>query len=80
MGLVKFKDAINQAIQYSMHKDKSMMCFGLGVTDPKHIFGTTHGLEENFGSQRVFDMPTSEAIYPPLDHLLFPLIDCHIFH
>ncbi len=60
MGLVKFKDAINQAIQYSMHKDKSMMCFGLGVTDPKHIFGTTHGLEENFGSQRVFDMPTSE--------------------
>jgi pyruvate dehydrogenase E1 component beta subunit len=32
----------------------------LGVTDPKGVFGTTTGLEEKFGSNRVFDMPTSE--------------------
>ena len=24
-----------------MIKDKNMICYGLGVTDPKNIFGTT---------------------------------------
>lgn len=43
-----------------MDKDKDMICFGLGTTDPKGVFGTTLGLESEFGSQRVFDAPTSE--------------------
>ena len=43
-----------------MKKDKRVICFGLGATDPKHIFGTTNFLEEKFGSNRVFDTPTSE--------------------
>ena len=34
--------------------------WGLGVPDPKGIFGTTSGLEKKFGSNRVLDMPTSE--------------------
>ena len=34
---------------------------GLGVPDPKGIFGTTSGLQQKFGSNRVFDMPTSES-------------------
>ena len=38
-----------------------MICLGLGITDPKRIFGTTGGLLERFGAARVFDMPTSEA-------------------
>jgi len=38
-----------------------MLCFGLGMDDPKRIFGTTVGLVEAFGRERVFDMPTSEA-------------------
>ena len=33
---------------------------GLGVPDPKGLFGTTLGLQEEFGSDRVFDMPISE--------------------
>ena len=33
---------------------------GLGVPDPKGIFGTTIGLEEKFGKDRVFDIPLSE--------------------
>jgi len=33
---------------------------GLGVTDPKGIFGTTKDLEKKFGSSRVIETPTSE--------------------
>ena len=33
---------------------------GLGVDDPKAIFGTTAGLQVKYGRERVFDTPTSE--------------------
>lgn len=33
---------------------------GLGVPDPKGMFGTTVGLQEKFGPNRVMDMPISE--------------------
>ena len=55
-----YADAINDALQISMKKDKKILCFGLGVTDPKGVFGTTLNLEKKFGSKRVFDVPTSE--------------------
>ena len=56
----KFAAAINDALHQAMEIDSSMICYGLGVTDPKAVFGTTQKLEERFGSERVFDMPTSE--------------------
>ena len=43
-----------------MRKNKSVLIMGLGVTDPKGIFGTTQGLEKIFGSKRVIETPTSE--------------------
>lgn len=55
-----FAIAINEAIAQAMDDDAHVICYGLGVTDPKGVFGTTLGLEEKFGSERVFDMPTSE--------------------
>ena len=33
---------------------------GLGVPDPKGIFGTTKDLQEEFGEDRVFDIPLAE--------------------
>lgn len=60
MRQITFATAINEAIHESMDKDRNVICYGLGVTDPKAVFGTTHGLEERFGKERVFDMPTSE--------------------
>ena len=60
MKNVKFYEAINLAITKAMSDDNSVICFGLGATDPKGIFGTTSGLEEKFGHKRVFDIPTSE--------------------
>ncbi len=55
-----FAQAVNEATHQVMSADASVICFGLGVTDPGAIFGTTRGLEAEFGSSRVFDMPTSE--------------------
>lgn len=55
-----FGKAINEAIATAMAIDPNMLCFGLGVDDPKGVFGTTLGLPEKFGPERVFDMPTSE--------------------
>lgn len=55
-----FIQAINQALHQAMSSDPSVVCYGLGVDDPRAIFLTTKGLKEAFGSERVFDMPTSE--------------------
>jgi pyruvate/2-oxoglutarate/acetoin dehydrogenase E1 component len=43
-----------------MGSDPSVYIMGLGVPDPKGIFGTTLGLQEKYGVKRVLDMPTSE--------------------
>ena len=55
-----FSQAINDALHIAMALDKKVLCYGLGVDDPKRIFDTTLGLQERFGNQRVFDTPTSE--------------------
>ncbi len=57
---ITFAESINEALKQALLKDKSLICYGLGVTDPKAVFGTTKDLEKMFGSSRVFDMPTSE--------------------
>jgi len=61
MSKTTFAAAINAALHEAMSTDASVICYGLGVTDPKAIFGTTAGLAERFGNERVFDMPTAEG-------------------
>lgn len=58
--VVKFFEAIREAISQSMIKNHRVYLLGLGVPDPKGIFGTTLGLKKKFGKDRVFDTPTSE--------------------
>ncbi|MDD5079034.1 MAG: transketolase C-terminal domain-containing protein [Candidatus Omnitrophica bacterium] len=55
-----FSSAVNEALHEAMQQDKNVICYGLGVDDPKGVFGTTLRLKEDFGPTRVFDMPTSE--------------------
>ena len=55
-----FANAIHEAMHQAMARDDSVIAYGLGINDPKAIFGTTAGLEQRFGKERVFDMPTSE--------------------
>lgn len=57
---MKFSDAINDAMKVAMRLDEKVLCYGLGVDDPKRIFGTTKDLVEEFGKERVFDVPTAE--------------------
>ena len=60
MKKISYAQAINNALHIALSKDDSLICYGLGLTDPKAVFGTTEGLEKEFGKERVFDMPTSE--------------------
>jgi len=57
---LKFFQAINEAIDQCLAKDPAVYLMGLGVPDPKGIFGSTLGLQEKYGSARVMDMPASE--------------------
>ena len=56
----KYSESINEALYTAMKMDKSVICYGLGVDDPKRVFDTTKKLKEMFGSKRVFDVPASE--------------------
>ena len=58
--VITFAEAIREALDQAMAADKSVIVFGLGVDDPKSIFGTTAGLQDKYGCERVFDTPTSE--------------------
>ena len=57
---ISYGQAINQALTEEMRRNKKLICFGLGVNDSLKFFGTTKDLQEKFGSQRVFETPTSE--------------------
>lgn len=52
--------AIQEALELCLERDPTTLLIGEGVPDPKAIFGTTAGLRERFGTQRVFDMPLAE--------------------
>ena len=49
-----------QSYKDLMHSDERVIAFGLGINDPKGIFGTTLGLAEQFGQKGFSDIPTSE--------------------
>jgi pyruvate dehydrogenase E1 component beta subunit len=55
-----YAEAINEALAVALESDPRVLCYGLGVPDPKGVFGTTLGLQQRFGKDRVFDMPTAE--------------------
>ena len=55
-----FSESIRQATSECLSDDNSLICFGLGVTDPKGVFGTTKDLHIIHGNERVFDIPISE--------------------
>jgi pyruvate/2-oxoglutarate/acetoin dehydrogenase E1 component len=60
MTQMTFAEAINDAMHVALAADPKLIAFGLGICDPKAIFGTTLGLQEAFGADRVFDIPVSE--------------------
>lgn len=57
---ISYVDAIREATELEMQRDPRVLLFGLDVDDPKAILGTTRGLQEKFGPERVFGTPLSE--------------------
>jgi pyruvate/2-oxoglutarate/acetoin dehydrogenase E1 component len=57
---LSFVDAVREATDQEMERDASVIIFGLDVDDPKAIQGTTRGLVEKYGPERVFGTPLSE--------------------
>ena len=55
-----YYQAINEAQDQSLARDSSVYLIGLGVPDKIGVFGTTKGLQEKYGKDRVYDAPISE--------------------
>jgi pyruvate dehydrogenase E1 component beta subunit len=58
--LIKYVDAIAEACAQEMSIDEKVFVYGLDVDDHKAIQGSTAGLLNRFGSERVFSTPLSE--------------------
>ncbi|HEX3655884.1 MAG TPA: transketolase C-terminal domain-containing protein [Pirellulales bacterium] len=57
---LSYVDAVREATDQEMQRDPAVVIFGLDVDDPKCIQGTTKGLLEKYGPERVFGTPLSE--------------------
>lgn len=58
--VIDVPDIVSEALHDLMLEDTNTFLMGLGVTDPKRVFGTTSKLLETFGSSRVIETPTAE--------------------
>lgn len=58
--LLTYVNAIREALEQAMAADPDVFLFGLDVDDHKAIQGSTRGLVEHFGTERVFTTPLSE--------------------
>lgn len=63
MGAVRelsYRDAIREALAQALERDPRVFLIGEGIDDPGGVFGTTAGLAQRFGRERVMDMPIAE--------------------
>ena len=60
MAVITYQQAINQALAEELERDDRVILYGEDVSIG--IFGTTAGLQERFGVERVFDSPISEPL------------------
>ena len=58
--LLSYANALKEAQEYCLEEYPETLLMGLGAPDPKGIFGSTIGLQDKFGKDRVFDIPLSE--------------------
>ncbi len=55
-----YAQALYEGTRQEMTRDESVFVYGLGVDDPKGMYGTTLDLHKDFGPDRCFDTPISE--------------------
>lgn len=57
---LRYVDALREAFEQEMERDSNVFLFGLDVDDHLGIQGSTKGLVDRFGAERVFTTPLSE--------------------
>src|SRR5215204_3838650 len=60
MSVVRYREALNQALREEMHRDESVVLMGEDIGVFNGAFKVTAGLLEEFGEKRVRDTPISE--------------------
>jgi len=63
MRQLSYSEAIAEAIAEEMRRDPAVAVWGIDIGRYGGAFGATRGLYEEFGPERVIDMPVSEAGY-----------------
>ncbi|MEI8176346.1 MAG: alpha-ketoacid dehydrogenase subunit beta, partial [Candidatus Omnitrophota bacterium] len=58
--VITYREALREALHTALTEDPTVFIFGEGVDDPAGVFGTTTGLQKEFGKKRVFDTPICE--------------------
>lgn len=58
--ILTYTEALREAQDICLSMYPEVFVMGLGVPDPKGIFGSTLDLQEKYGAKRVFDIPLSE--------------------
>lgn len=58
--VITYRDALYEALDQSLARDPGVFIMGEGVDDAAGVFGTTKGLKEKYGADRVFDTPIAE--------------------
>ena len=56
-----YNEALLEGTEQILENDPSVYVMGLGINGPKGIYGTTLGLKEKFGEERILEMPHSES-------------------
>lgn len=58
--MLSYAGALREAQDICLEQNQDAYLMGLGVPDPKGVFGTTLALQDKYGEDRVFDIPLSE--------------------
>ena len=58
--VLSYRDALHRSMQDIMAEQSNSIVIGQGVNDPTRIFGTTAGLLEKHGPNRIFESPIAE--------------------
>lgn len=63
MAIIKYRDALNQALREEMTRDPMVFVLGEGIGEKGGSYKVTANLMAEFGAKRVIDTPISEASF-----------------